>query len=228
MAQFLIAGDSFRGIVGELEFLVYGDGKLLERSGLVKKGNPAVPLHANLAGMHELLLAVEGTDGAFANWVQMQITYNGRAPRTVFSPEERAVQRISPQPPEPRINGAMVVGIRPGTPFLHVISTTESRPMLFAASGLPPDLHLDQETGIITGTVKRPGEYSVTVTASNSLGEARKRLRIVAGDQLALTPPMGWNSWNGLLAVRAGFRFSGRLRGEEGLRGPSQGLKKPE
>jgi alpha-galactosidase len=28
------------------------------------------------------------------------------------------------------------------------------------------------------------------------LGKAEKKFRIVCGDQIALTPPMGWNSWN--------------------------------
>jgi alpha-galactosidase len=32
--------------------------------------------------------------------------------------------------------------------------------------------------------------------AKNSLGTAEKKFRIVCGDQIALTPPMGWNSWN--------------------------------
>jgi len=32
--------------------------------------------------------------------------------------------------------------------------------------------------------------------AKNSLGMAEKKFRIVCGDQISLTPPMGWNSWN--------------------------------
>ena len=34
------------------------------------------------------------------------------------------------------------------------------------------------------------------ISVSNSLGTASRDLRIVVGDRLALTPPMGWNSWN--------------------------------
>ena len=32
--------------------------------------------------------------------------------------------------------------------------------------------------------------------AKNALGVSEKKFRIVVGDQIALTPPMGWSSWN--------------------------------
>jgi alpha-galactosidase len=34
------------------------------------------------------------------------------------------------------------------------------------------------------------------LVAQNAFGTAEKPFRIVVGDQIALTPPMGWNSWN--------------------------------
>ena len=36
----------------------------------------------------------------------------------------------------------------------------------------------------------------MTLVAQNALGSAEKKFRIVVGDQIALTPQMGWNSWN--------------------------------
>lgn len=187
---------SFRGVVGVVRFQVYGDGRLLQQSGLVKKGDPAAKLEASLAGVHELELAVDGPDGAYANWVNARIVYGAKMPKTIFAPEERAVNRVAVQPPQPRLNGAWVVGIRPGTPFLHVIAATGRRPLRFFAKGLPQGLKLDSQTGIISGAVARPGKFDVLVTAKNSLGEASKALCIKVGEQLALTPPMGWNSWN--------------------------------
>ena len=65
-----------------------------------------------------------------------------------------------------------------------------------AAEGLPKGLSLDPSTGFITGRVKKPGTYLVKLTARNALGEATRELRIVIGERIALTPPMGWNSWN--------------------------------
>jgi alpha-galactosidase len=68
--------------------------------------------------------------------------------------------------------------------------------MKFSADHLPRGLKLDATTGHITGKLKKPGEFIVTLRAENSLGAAEKPFRIVVGDQIALTPPMGWNSWN--------------------------------
>ena len=101
-----------------------------------------------------------------------------------------------PAGPEPRINGARVFGVRPGSPFLFTIAASGERPMTFAAENLPQGLALDEKTGRITGAVAKAGEYGVTLLARNARGEARRPFRIVAGDRIALAPPMGWNSWN--------------------------------
>jgi alpha-galactosidase len=101
-----------------------------------------------------------------------------------------------PAAPKPRINGPTVFGVRPGAPFLYSIPVTGTRPVEFAAEGLPGGLILDHLTGQITGVLDRPGEYVVILKASNSLGAAEKRFRIIVGGRIALTPPLGWNSWN--------------------------------
>jgi len=95
----------------------------------------------------------------------------------------------------PRINGPSIYGARPNHPFLYRIPATGNRPIQFSASGLPPGLKLDRNTGIITGAVKSPGTTSVVLQAKNSAGTCERKFRIVIGDQLALTPPMGWSSW---------------------------------
>ncbi len=98
--------------------------------------------------------------------------------------------------PAPRINGAGIFGARPGSPFLYAIPATGNRPMQFAVDHLPAGLSLDAATGQITGAVKTAAEYKVTLHATNALGTTQKDFRIVIGDKIALTPPMGWNSWN--------------------------------
>jgi alpha-galactosidase len=96
----------------------------------------------------------------------------------------------------PRINGARVFGVRPGSPVLHTIAATGQRPIKFAAEGLPKGLHLDAATGRISGVLKEPGTHEVVLSACNDAGTCQRALRIVVGDKIALTPPMGWNSWN--------------------------------
>ena len=97
---------------------------------------------------------------------------------------------------EPRINGALAYGERPGKPFLYRIAATGKRPVNFSAESLPKGLTLNPATGIITGKVNKPGKYEVTLTAKNKFGSDSKVLEIVIGNKIALTPPMGWNSWN--------------------------------
>jgi alpha-galactosidase len=103
---------------------------------------------------------------------------------------------LTPQPgPEPRINGARVFGVRPGSPFLFTIPATGERPMTFGVEGLPEGLALDTATGRITGSLAAPGSHNVTFTAANARGTASRPFKIVCGPALALTPHMGWNSW---------------------------------
>jgi len=101
-----------------------------------------------------------------------------------------------PAPDTPRINGAKVFGVRPGSSFMYSIPATGIRPMKFSAEGLPNGLAVNETSGQISGSVDAPGEYTLTLRAENALGSAEKLFRIVVGDKIALTPPMGWSSWN--------------------------------
>ena len=67
---------------------------------------------------------------------------------------------LTPKPgPEPRINGARVFGVRPGSPFLFTIPATGERPMTFAVENLPEGLVLDAATGRAEqrGRIEDPG-----------------------------------------------------------------------
>ncbi|MGA2259524.1 MAG: putative Ig domain-containing protein, partial [Thermoguttaceae bacterium] len=103
---------------------------------------------------------------------------------------------LTPPPgPAAKINGPKVCACGPKHPFLYRIPATGRRPMFFTAEGLPAGLSLDAATGIIRGVVAANGEYRVTLRAKNAMGVAERPLKIVGGPTLALTPPMGWNSW---------------------------------
>ena len=102
-----------------------------------------------------------------------------------------------PQVGPPELHGATRVGVRPGTELIHTIAATGERPLAFRASGLPAGLALDAATGVVRGTAPATaGTHVVHVAVGNRLGAASAALELVVGDQLALTPPMGWNSWN--------------------------------
>ncbi len=64
------------------------------------------------------------------------------APLSSAPAEEKIV--LTPKPgPQPRINGARIFGVRPGSPFLFTIPATGERPMEFAVDALPKGLSLE-------------------------------------------------------------------------------------
>ena len=99
-----------------------------------------------------------------------------------------------PAPDAPRINGPKIYGARPKAEFIFRIPTTGVRPIHFEAKGLPRGLKLDASKGIIKGRASKAGTYKVLLRASNAAGSFERELRIVIGDRIALTPPLGWNS----------------------------------
>ena len=137
-----------------------------------------------------------------AGMVVLNVPLHGEA-----APEPNApkAEIRTPKPPQtPRINGPGIFGVRPGSPLLYRIPATGARPMEFSVEGLPAGLQVDAKTGQITGSLKEPGEHRVTLRAKNAKGTAERRFRIVVGEILALTPPMGWNSWNAYHATVTG------------------------
>lgn len=116
---------------------------------------------------------------------------------TLADAQETAKPILTPVPgPGPAIHGPRVYGARPGRAFLYRIPSTGLRRMQFSADGLPPSLRLDPTTGIVTGNSPgQPGEYSITFHAANAKGKSSRAFKLIVGDTLALTPPMGWNDW---------------------------------
>jgi alpha-galactosidase len=184
-----------------LEFVVYSDDRELWRSGVCRLGEKPRECRLTLAGVTNLELVVTTTgkssDYCHADWVEGVFEFDGQPPlaASVASEKEEAVLLTPPAPPEPRLNGPGVYGVRPGSPFLYRVPCTGKRPLTFSASGLPEGLALEASSGIITGRVAKAGRYQVVLNAQNSLARAQRDFVIVAGDRLALTPPMGWNSW---------------------------------
>ncbi len=184
-----------------VEFFVLGDGKILWQSGVMKADQPAKNFTVNLVGVKTLLLKVgdagDGISFDHAVWAAAKFeTASDAQLETISAPAEKALILTPPPSPKPKINGAEVFGVRPGSPFLFTIAATGDRPMTFAAENLPAGLELDPQTGHITGVLDKAGEYIVTLRAKNGSGAAKRKFKIVVGDKIALTPPMGWNSWN--------------------------------
>jgi alpha-galactosidase len=180
-------------------FTIIADEKKLWTSGTMKRGDAAKTVDLSLKGVRSLLLKVdhvgESNNYDHADWADAKFIVAGAKPRTVNAPAEKKVI-LTPKPPRaPRINGPKVYGCRPGHPFIYRIPTTGERPIQFAADDLPASLRLDTATGIITGNAPARGTHTLTLRAKNRAGSATREFKIISGDTLALTPPMGWNHW---------------------------------
>jgi len=201
-SAFVGVDDEVNGNIGSVRFRIYGDGRLLFNSGVLKVGEQAKKVDIYLTGIKTLTLSVDpaGDNTSFdhADWADAAFVVTGKDPEAIDAPvlkEEKVI--LTPKPgPEPKINGPKVYGFRPGRPFIYRIPCTGRRPIRFNAENLPPTLKLDTTTGIITGTTPTElGEYPVALKAANRHGSSQRAFKIVVGDTLALTPPMGWNSW---------------------------------
>jgi len=127
---------------------------------------------------------------------------------------------LTPAPAaRPRINSAKVFGVRPGSPFLFKIAATGKKPLTYSIANLPRGLELDKTTGVIKGSLDLRGEYTLDVSVTNAAGRVREKLVVKVGEALALTPPMGWNSWNcwGLSVSDEKVRSSARALIDKGL-----------
>jgi alpha-galactosidase len=182
-----------------LVFRALGDGRVLHVSKPVARGDAPEPFDVDLRGIKTLVLQVtqvEVVRAVTADWADAKFTVNGAAPTAIDIPVEPR-EILTPKPgPAPRINGASLTGVTPGHDVLYKIPATGSAPITYGATNLPKGLALDPATGIIRGTIAARGRYPVTFTAKNSAGSASKPFSFVAEGQLALTPAMGWNSWN--------------------------------
>lgn len=183
-----------------VEFYILGDGAILWDSKRMKKGYEAKEFDVDISGIQKIGLYVsdagDGIHYDHADWVNLRITYQDSTP-VVMPPYNPLPYILTPAPPkEPQINGPSVFGANAGNRFLYRIPATGERPMKFDARGLPDGLKVFEESGLIRGRTPEDGTYEVTLIAENDHGRDEKKFKIIVGQGLALTPPLGWNSWN--------------------------------
>jgi alpha-galactosidase len=211
--SFLLNGkaEQFSAMVGaddranksmHVQFYVLGDEKVLFESGTIKVGDAPQKVSVNLSGIQRMGLLVtvnledEGYGRSYSDWADAKLVMLGEnVPQTIPNSGEKYI--LTPKSVQtPKINSAGIFGVTPGNPFLYTIAASGERPIQFSSENLPKGLVLNSKTGVISGKISKRGTYLATLKAKNAFGEARKLLKIVIGDTIALTPPIGWNGWN--------------------------------
>lgn len=199
----LVGADDKNDFGGNMEFQIIADKRIIWRSGIIHKGMLAKPFFINLHNVNQVAFVVcEGGDGIMydhADWLNVKFVTSGSIyPQNIF-PKRMATQRYILTPKEkdiPKINSPKAFGVRPNSPLLYTVAATGERPIIFSAYQLPDGLSIDEKTGIITGSLHEKGTYNIIVRADNKLGGDYRDVKIIVGNKICLTPPMGWNSWN--------------------------------
>ena len=215
--------DDESGEQATVEFYILGDGEILWDSKRMKKGYEARQFDVDISGIQKIGLYVsdagDGIHYDHADWVNVRITHHDTVP-VVAQPYQQLPYVLTPPPPkEPRINGPDVFGANAGNQFLYRIPATGERPIKFSVKGLPKGLKVFEETGLIRGKTPANGTYEVTLIAKNDHGKDQKKFKIIVGQGLALTPPLGWNSWNcwGLSVDQTKVKVAARAMDAMGL-----------
>ncbi len=203
--QATVGVDDERKGQGSVVFEVYVDGQQKAQTPVLHGGDAPVPLSVDLTNAHRLTLIVtDGGDGYnndHADWADASLTLMPGASQTPVAlvpiPEPTLPLFLGGDSPVPAIHGPRIVGATPRHPFLFRIPATGQAPLRFAAPGLPMGLTLDKATGVISGALAQAGTTRVRLAVQGPKGRATRTLTIVGSlHALALTPPMGWNSWN--------------------------------
>jgi hypothetical protein len=193
--------DEVPQLKGSAEFLVVGSGRrILWRSGVLRSGDYPKTVDVSIKGQKQLELDV--TDGGddfvydHADWADAQIAYQGNPPYAVEAAQTDPEISAGSYSPKPQIHGPEAFGVRPETALVWKVPVEGQRPFQFSTCHLPSGLSLDPNSGILSGSIAKPGHYSILVTAENRYGKASKVFDLVVGDRLSLAPPMGWNSFD--------------------------------
>lgn len=200
----LVGPDDANLFSTNLEFKIIGDGRELWRSGVMTRGDAAKPFEVDLTGVDKVLLLIDMCDDEFmydhADWAEVKFITDGSDVKAIPvwpAAVKKEPYILTPEAPAtPLINNPKVYGATPGADFLWSVMASGERPMTFEAKGLPKGLKIDRNSGVISGSVKKAGDYKVTLIAKNKSGVDKKEVVIKIGDRISLTPIMGWSSWN--------------------------------
>ena len=198
--------DEIRGDVGSVTFEVWADDVRVAASGLMRPGDAPKLLSADLRGARVLTLLVDdGGDTsnddevAWAGAMIELLQPDGERPAAYVPACGRAAaHRCAVDIAAACHSRRAHHGRNAGTP----VPLSRSGYRRVAAAILGPwsargTRSSTRPPASSPARSRRPARATVQLTVRGPGGAARSELRIVGGnDALALTPPMGWNSWN--------------------------------
>ena len=185
-----------------LRLRVYRDGSLAHTSPELNATSGPHHVSVDLRGARWVEVEVQAVGNPWAGVSVLGDAFfemePGARPRDIATLSRQLGILTPPPGAAPRFNGPRVVGARPGNPFFFRIPVTGAAPLAVSVENLAdvPGLAYDPARRVLEGVVGNRGTYTLRLAAENAHGRATRELRVVVGEKLALTPPMGWNSWN--------------------------------
>ncbi len=185
-----------------LHLRVWCDGKLVASTPELNSTSGPHRVAADLRGSRWVEIEVQAVGNPWAGKSVVADAYidmeKGCRPRDIAC-LSRQLGILTPKAGDaPRFNGPKAFGVRPGNPVFLRIPVSGAKPLEVKVENLEdvPGLKFNPSLRLVEGRVGRSGVYPLKVTASNAAGRAVREIKLVVGEKLALTPPMGWNSWN--------------------------------
>ncbi|MFF7066876.1 alginate lyase family protein [Streptomyces pseudovenezuelae] len=123
----------------------------------------------------------DGTPGTTYHYTVAKTNTAGRGPLTEPS------AAMMPTPSVPELTSSETAFANQGVDFRHLLRASHA-PVRFTATGLPDGLRVDRRTGLIHGTPRERGEFTVTTTAGNAAGDGTGTLALTVGTP----PPAPW------------------------------------
>jgi len=187
---------------------VYRENELAFESKVLDEASGPVDVKADLAGARWIKLELHGLESPYAGWsawgdAKFEMK-PGTRPADIATLSPQLGILTPPVPKAPRINSPAVYGARPGNPFFYRVPVSGETPMDIRVSNLPDGLSFDAATRLVTGRAAKRGDFEILIEAKNAFGTAKKKMRMAIGDRIALTPPIGWNSWNAFATTVTG------------------------
>ncbi len=93
----------------------------------------------------------------------------------------------------PRFIGAERYGVRPGHELQWRIAVHDVERV--EALSLPEGVTFDAATKTVRGRLETPGMYPLRLRATTGEATIEETFVIEVGEEICLSPPMGWNSW---------------------------------
>ena len=191
--------DEVAGQPASIRFRIFGDDKELWSSGIMKAGEAAKSVDVSVKGIKVLILSADPADDGVnydhADWADARFLTAGDNPQAIAPPAEEEIL-LTPAPPRPRRSTARrSTACGPARPSCTASPAPERGRSNFPPRTSPRAFPSTPRPASSPARSPRPAPTKVTLIAKNAQGEDRREFRIVVGDTLALTPPMGWNSW---------------------------------